>query len=42
MHQRIAGSTLALVERCGHMSTMEQPEAVNAALRDWLARPAFS
>lgn len=40
MHERIAGSTLAVIERCGHMSTMESPEAVNAALRDWLARPA--
>lgn len=40
MHERIAGSTLAVIERCGHMSTMESPAAVNAALRDWLARPA--
>ncbi|MFT3663533.1 alpha/beta fold hydrolase [Piscinibacter sp.] len=40
MHARIAGSTLAVIERCGHMSTMERPEAVNAALREWLARPA--
>jgi pimeloyl-ACP methyl ester carboxylesterase len=37
MHARIAGSRLVVVERCGHMSTMEQPEAVSAALRDWLA-----
>jgi pimeloyl-ACP methyl ester carboxylesterase len=22
----------------GHLTPMEQPEAVNAALRDWLAR----
>lgn len=40
MHEHIAGSTLAVIERCGHMSTMESPAAVNAALRDWLARPA--
>lgn len=40
MHERIAGSTLAVIERCGHMSTMESPATVNAALRDWLARPA--
>lgn len=29
---------LLLVPRCGHMLTMEQPEIVNAALREWLAR----
>jgi pimeloyl-ACP methyl ester carboxylesterase len=36
MHRRIAGSRLAVIEQCGHMSTMEQPAAVNAALADWL------
>lgn len=36
MHARIAGSKLTIVERCGHMSTMEQPEAVTQALRQWL------
>ncbi|WOB08247.1 alpha/beta fold hydrolase [Piscinibacter gummiphilus] len=36
LHARIAGSTLVVVERCGHMSTMEQPEAVTHALRQWL------
>ncbi|MGD9831583.1 MAG: alpha/beta fold hydrolase [Piscinibacter sp.] len=40
MHEHIAGSTLAVIERCGHMSTMESPEAVTAALREWLARPS--
>ena len=29
-------SRLVLVPRCGHMLTMEQPEAVNAALEEWL------
>lgn len=33
----IPGSRLALIPECGHMVTMEQPEAVNAHLRDWLA-----
>jgi pimeloyl-ACP methyl ester carboxylesterase len=33
----IPGARLALVDDCGHMSTMERPEAVNAALRTWLA-----
>jgi pimeloyl-ACP methyl ester carboxylesterase len=36
MQQRIAGSRLVIVEQCGHMSTMEQPEAVNRALLEWL------
>lgn len=40
MHERIAGSKLVIVERCGHMSTMEQPEAVTRAMADWLAMPA--
>lgn len=33
----IPGAVLCKVPRCGHMATLEQPEAVNAALRDWLA-----
>ncbi|EJL21142.1 alpha/beta fold hydrolase [Novosphingobium sp. AP12] len=33
----IPGAVLRKIERCGHMVTMEQPEAVNAALREWLA-----
>lgn len=28
---------LVIVEQCGHMCTMEQPEAVNAAFARWLA-----
>lgn len=36
MHERIAASTLVIVERCGHMSTMEQPEAVTQAFHSWL------
>lgn len=39
MHQRIAGSQLVVIERCGHMSTMERPVAVSAALADWLQAP---
>ena len=30
---------LAVIEDSGHMTTMEQPEAVSAMLRDWLQRP---
>jgi pimeloyl-ACP methyl ester carboxylesterase len=32
----IPGARLVVVEACGHMSTMERPEEVNQALRDWL------
>jgi pimeloyl-ACP methyl ester carboxylesterase len=28
--------TLEVIPECGHMSTMERPQAVNAALRTWL------
>lgn len=33
----IAGAKLVVVPDCGHLSTLEKPEAVNAALREWLA-----
>jgi pimeloyl-ACP methyl ester carboxylesterase len=36
MHSLIAGSRLTIVPDCGHMSLMERPQAVNAALADWL------
>ena len=32
----IPQARLILVPRCGHMLTMEQPELVNATLREWL------
>jgi pimeloyl-ACP methyl ester carboxylesterase len=32
----IAGSRLVIVPDCGHLSTMEQPEAVNRALVEWM------
>jgi len=34
----IAGSTLTVVPDCGHLSTMEKPDAVNAALIAWLTK----
>ncbi len=37
MHAGIAGSRLVVVPGSGHLSTMEKPDEVNAALRDWLA-----
>jgi pimeloyl-ACP methyl ester carboxylesterase len=42
LHEDIADlipdSRLVVVEHCGHLSTMEQPEIVNAALQQWLTR----
>jgi len=29
-------ATLMAIENCGHMSTMEQPDAVTAVLAEWL------
>jgi pimeloyl-ACP methyl ester carboxylesterase len=34
----IAGSKLDIVQDCGHLSTMERPDAVTEALRAWIAR----
>lgn len=31
-----------LIDRCGHLPTLEAPEAVNQAMRDWLARTRSS
>ncbi len=36
----IPGADLVVIEDSGHLSTMEQPEAVNAALAAWLGRLA--
>jgi pimeloyl-ACP methyl ester carboxylesterase len=36
MHAAIATSNLCVIEDCGHLSTLERPEAVNQAMRDWL------
>jgi pimeloyl-ACP methyl ester carboxylesterase len=39
-HQEIAaaipGAVLALIPKCGHMSTMERPEEVSEVMRNWL------
>jgi pimeloyl-ACP methyl ester carboxylesterase len=37
MAAAIAGAQLCIVEQCGHMAMLEQPEAVNAAFEKWLA-----
>lgn len=33
----IPGADLVLIDDCGHLATMERPDAVNAALRAWMA-----
>lgn len=35
----ISGAKLTIVPDCGHLSTLEKPEAVNAALTEWLGAP---
>jgi len=36
MTAEIPGAKLVVVEECGHLSTLERPAVVNAALRGWL------
>ena len=36
MAAKIPYSRLVVIEECGHMSTMERPEHVTAAMRNWL------
>ncbi len=38
MAEAISGATLTPIERCGHMSTVERPAEVTAALEAWLER----
>lgn len=37
IHADILGSTLAVLPNCGHLSTIEQPAAVNAAMHHWMS-----
>ena len=39
MVRQISTARLAVIERCGHLSTLERPHEVNVALRNWLAGP---
>lgn len=36
MHQVLPQARLTIVEHCGHMCTMEQPQALAEALSDWM------
>ncbi|MDX2163365.1 MAG: alpha/beta hydrolase [bacterium] len=36
MAQALPNSRLVVVDHCGHLSTMEQPDVVTKALRNWL------
>ena len=37
MAARIPGASLALIPECGHMCTLERPEAVTHAMKEWFA-----
>ncbi len=37
MTAMIPHGRLVVIENCGHMSTMERPEEITAAMRDWLS-----
>jgi pimeloyl-ACP methyl ester carboxylesterase len=37
MANAIPNAKLEIIAGCGHLSTMERPDAVNRAMRDWLA-----
>lgn len=43
LHEEMASiiprSRLVIVEECGHLSTLERPEAVTSAMREWLQAP---
>jgi len=36
MAARVAGSRLRIIEDCGHLSTIEQPQVVSQVLAEWL------
>ena len=38
MAARIPGARLEIIEDCGHLSTIEQPQSVNRVLIDWLRK----
>jgi 3-oxoadipate enol-lactonase len=38
MHEMIAGSELAVIEKAGHLSAIDQPEAFTNLIRDFIDR----
>ncbi|QKK01251.1 MAG: alpha/beta fold hydrolase [Pseudomonadota bacterium] len=40
IHERLPGSTLRVIPRAGHLSSLERPQAVNAALLEFLGQHA--
>lgn len=38
----LPNARLLVIEECGHLSTLERPDEVNAAMRDWLLRGVAS
>ena len=36
MHELVTGSTLEIIAKAGHLPTLEQPDATNKALSQWL------
>ncbi len=38
MAEAIPGAAMVMVENCGHLATLEQPEALTALLRYWLQK----
>ena len=38
MAAKVRGARLEIIEDCGHLSTIERPDAVNRVLIDWLGR----
>jgi pimeloyl-ACP methyl ester carboxylesterase len=41
MAQQLPNSRLIILEHCGHLSTLEQPQQTTQALRDWLTGVGF-
>jgi len=37
LHSGIAGAQLRVIDQCGHLSTLGQPQQVTQALREWLS-----
>ena len=40
IHRDVAGSTLVILENCGHLPALERPEETTDLLKDWLQSPS--